>query len=55
LAICDEPDFKAGRFDTSYIDTHGQIFDYPEQEREIAKLTKLIAEIHAKKKNPYAD
>jgi pyruvate carboxylase subunit A len=55
LAICDEPDFKAGRFDTSYIDTHGQIFDYPEQEREIAKLTKLMAEIHAKKKNPFAD
>jgi pyruvate carboxylase subunit A len=54
LAICDEPDFKAGKFDTDYIDTHEQLFDYPEQEREIAKLTKLIAEIHAKKMNPYA-
>lgn len=54
LAICDEEDFKAGRFDTSYIDTHPQIFNYPEPEREIAKLAKLIAEIHARKINKYA-
>ncbi len=54
LAICDEPDFKAGKFDTSYLETHAQIFDYPEKEREVAKLTRLIAEVHAKKINPYA-
>lgn len=54
LAICDEPDFKAGKFDTSYLETHEEIFNYPEQEREVAKLTKLIAEIHARKMNPYA-
>jgi len=54
LAICDEPDFKAGKFDTNYLETHEQVFDYPEQEREVAKLTKLIAEIHARKANPYA-
>ncbi|PKN70622.1 MAG: pyruvate carboxylase subunit A [Deltaproteobacteria bacterium HGW-Deltaproteobacteria-12] len=54
LAICDEPDFQAGKFDTSYLETHDQIFNYPEQEREVAKLTKLIAEIHARKINPYA-
>lgn len=54
LAICDEPDFQAGKFNTSYIDTHEQIYNYPEQEREVAKLTKLIAEIHARKMNPYA-
>jgi pyruvate carboxylase len=54
LAICDDPDFRAGRFDTSYIETHPGIFNYPEPEREIAKLAKLIAEIHAKKINPYA-
>jgi acetyl-CoA carboxylase biotin carboxylase subunit len=54
LAICDEPDFKAGKFDTNYLETHEQVFDYPEQEREVAKLTKLIAEIHARKVNPYA-
>ncbi len=54
LSICDEPDFRRGVFDTSYIDTHPHIFDYEEQEREVAKLSKLIAEIHSKKVNPYA-
>ena len=54
LAICDEPDFQAGKFDTSYLETHQQLFEYPEQEREVAKLTKLIAEIHARAMNPYA-
>ena len=55
LAICDEPDFRAGKFDTGYLETHEEIFNYPEQEREVAKLTKLIAEIHARKINPYAN
>lgn len=54
LSICEEPDFKRGVFDTSYLETHPEIFDYPEREREIAKLSRLIAEIHAKKINPYA-
>ncbi len=54
LAICDDPDFKKGDFNTSYLDTHSKVFDYPENKREIAKLSQLIAEIHAKKVNPYA-
>lgn len=54
LAICDEPDFRKGQFNTSYLDTHRQVFDYPESKREVAKLSQLIAEIHAKKINPYA-
>jgi pyruvate carboxylase subunit A len=54
LSICDEPDFRNGAFDTGYIESHPEIFNYPEAEREIAKLAKLIAEIHAKKINPYA-
>ncbi|MDI9570275.1 MAG: biotin carboxylase N-terminal domain-containing protein [Pseudomonadota bacterium] len=54
LAICDEKDFRAGRFDTGYIETHPEIFDYPEAEREIAKLSRLIAEIHARKINRHA-
>ena len=54
LSICDEPDFQAGRFDTGYLETHPEIFNYPEPEREVAKLAKLIAEIHTKKTNPYA-
>jgi pyruvate carboxylase subunit A len=54
LSICEEPDFQAGRFDTGYLETHPEIFNYPEPEREVAKLAKLIAEIHTKKTNPYA-
>lgn len=54
LAICDEPDFKAGKFDTGYLDTHPEIFNYSETEREIAKLAGVIAEIHVRKTNPYA-
>ncbi|MCK4535266.1 MAG: acetyl-CoA carboxylase biotin carboxylase subunit, partial [Syntrophobacterales bacterium] len=54
LAICDEPDFREGKFNTSYLDTHAEVFDYPDNKREIAKLSQLIAEIHAKKINPYA-
>jgi len=54
LAICDEPDFKRGVFNTDYLETHADLLDYPESEREIAKLSKLIAEIHSKKMNPYA-
>ncbi len=54
LALCDEKDFRQGRFTTSYLDEHPEIFQYPDMEREIARLSKLIAEIHAKKINPYA-
>lgn len=54
LAICDESDFRRGEFNTSYLDTHIQVFNYPESKREVAKLSQLIAEIHAKKINPYA-
>ena len=54
LSICDEKDFRNGQFTTSYLDQHPEIFDYPEAEREIARLSKLIAEIHSRKINPYA-
>ncbi len=54
LSICDEEDFRSGQFTTSYLDLHPEIFDYPETEREIARLSKLIAEIHSMKINPYA-
>ncbi|MDD4091661.1 MAG: biotin carboxylase N-terminal domain-containing protein [Smithellaceae bacterium] len=54
LSICDEPDFRKGQFTTGYLDGHSEIFDYPDTEREIAKLSRLIAEIHSKKINPYA-
>ncbi len=54
LSICDDADFRDGRFTTDYLDAHPELFDYPEPEREIARLSKLIAEIHSRKINPYA-
>ncbi len=54
LAICGEKDFQNAKFTTDYIETHPEIFNYPDTEREIAKLSKLIAEIHSKRINPYA-
>jgi pyruvate carboxylase subunit A len=51
--IVKEPDFIQMRLDTAYIDDHPQLVDYREQEREVEKLARLIAEINAYKKNPY--
>jgi pyruvate carboxylase subunit A len=28
--IMEEPDFRAGRFDTSYLETHPDVFNYDE-------------------------
>ncbi len=54
LNLVDEPDFRSGDFDTSYLDTHPQLLDYKEQDNEVNKLARLIAEIHHKEENPYA-
>jgi pyruvate carboxylase subunit A len=50
--IVKEPDFIQMRLDTAYIDEHPQLLDYREQEREVEKLARLIAEINAHGKNP---
>jgi acetyl/propionyl-CoA carboxylase alpha subunit len=39
LAICDEPDFLARKFDTSYLDTHPSIFRYPDLDHYILEET----------------
>ncbi len=39
LAICDEPDFLARKFDTSYLDTHPSIFRYPDHDHYILEET----------------
>ncbi|MBM4275319.1 MAG: ATP-grasp domain-containing protein [Deltaproteobacteria bacterium] len=52
--IVTDPDFRAMRFDTSYIDQHPQLLEYTEKEREVDKMARLIAEINAYGKNPYA-
>ncbi len=51
--IVTDPDFINQRFDTSYIDTHPHLLDYVEEERDMDKIAKLIADINAYKKNPY--
>jgi pyruvate carboxylase len=53
-ALVDEPDFQKGDFNTSYLETHTQLLDYEEQNTEINKLARLIAEIHYKEENSYA-
>jgi len=51
--IVNEPDFIRMQLDTAYIDDHPQLLDYREQEREVEKLARLIAEINAYEKNPH--
>jgi pyruvate carboxylase subunit A len=51
--IVKEPDFIQMRLDTGYIDDHPQLLEYREQEREVDKLSRLIAEINAHGQNPY--
>jgi acetyl-CoA carboxylase biotin carboxylase subunit len=54
LNLVKDPDFQNGEFDTSYLETHEQLFDYTEFSSEVDKLARLIAEIHHKGKNTYA-
>ncbi len=51
--IVKEPDFIEMKLDTGYIDDHPQLLDYREQEREVDKLARLIAEINAHERNPH--
>jgi len=52
--IVNEPNFIMRTFDTSFIDSHPHLLDYQEEEREVDKLARLIAEINARRRNPYA-
>ncbi|MGD0218086.1 MAG: biotin carboxylase N-terminal domain-containing protein [Desulfobaccales bacterium] len=52
--IVQEPDFIAMKLDTAYIEEHPELLDYREEEREVDKVARLIAEINAHGKNPYA-
>jgi acetyl/propionyl-CoA carboxylase alpha subunit len=53
--ILQEPDFIQMKFDTSYIATHPHLVDYLEEEREMEKIARLIAEINAHGYNPHAE
>lgn len=52
--IMQEPDFIQMKFDTSYIDIHPQLVEYLEEQREMEKIARLIAEISAYGFNPHA-
>jgi acetyl-CoA carboxylase biotin carboxylase subunit len=52
--IMAHPDFVTGRFDTGFIDTNlATLLDYSEEEDEILKLARFVAEISALGHNPY--
>ncbi len=53
-AIVEERDFRNRNFDTSYIDSHPELLKYKEEEDEIDKIARLIAEINAHGYNPHA-
>lgn len=54
LQIVDDPDFRKGVFNTDYLETHPYLLDYKDDEPEVSKISKLIAEIHHRGFNPYA-
>ena len=54
LNLVKDQDFKDGNFDTSYLETHTDLFEYEDRKTEVNKLAKLIAEIHYRQENPYA-
>jgi pyruvate carboxylase len=52
--IMAHPDFVSGRFDTGFIDANlAALLDYNEEEDEILKLARFVAEISALGHNPY--
>ena len=46
-AIMEEPDFKAGRFDTSYLDTHPELYNYDEVDQPEDLVLAISAAIAA--------
>ena len=54
LNLVDDPDFQKGEFDTSYLETHPHLFEYKEDNSEVNKLARLIAELHYRGENRYA-
>ena len=45
--IMEEPDFRAGRFDTSYLESHPDLFDYEKMEEPEDLVIALSAAIAA--------
>jgi pyruvate carboxylase subunit A len=53
-AICDEPDFLAEKFDTTYIQTHPELFHYMEPGREVTRLEQFLTEMHTAEFFPHS-
>ncbi|MFB3925104.1 MAG: acetyl/propionyl/methylcrotonyl-CoA carboxylase subunit alpha [Syntrophales bacterium] len=53
-AICDDPDFIAGRIDTGYIYKHPGIFNYPDPGKEIANLETFLMDMYTAEFFPYS-
>lgn len=52
--IINDPDFIEMKLDTSYIDEHPNLLNYQEEERGVDKIARLVAEINAHGRNPFA-
>ncbi|MEW5737143.1 MAG: biotin carboxylase N-terminal domain-containing protein [Thermodesulfobacteriota bacterium] len=52
--LISDAEFLAMKFDTEYLDRHPELFRYQVEEREEARIAKLLASIHHKGKNPFA-
>jgi len=52
-AICRDADFRAERFDTSYIETHPQVFEFPDPEKEVENLRNFISSVYTTIIFPY--
>lgn len=53
-SLVSEAEFKSGSFDTGYLDRHPELFDYRDQEEQVAKVARLLSAIHYHGKNPFA-
>ncbi len=52
--IMQHPDFVSGHIDTDFIDKHlDELLNYVEEEDEVLRLARFVAEITAIGKNPY--
>jgi pyruvate carboxylase subunit A len=52
-AICRDEDFRAERFDTSFIETHPQVFEFPDPEKEVENLRNFISSVYTTVIFPY--
>jgi pyruvate carboxylase subunit A len=52
-AICRDADFRTERFDTSFIEAHPNIFEFPDPQMEVENLRKFISSVHTTIIFPY--